>query len=246
MQHEFAMRERNTERNTGRNTEEVLSYTGPGAAFTNNFVTLTGQVASIELNTQSTQSQVENSVDPIQIQTTFLLSVARLSGMVDHLPIVVGSEIADTLAVGDIVTVRGKFVSFNKIIGDKSKLILQVYAEEVDQCGAGTDMTSVQNPNSITLVGFVCKPPIYRTTPFNREIADLLLAVNRAVNKSDYIPAIAWGRNARLAKGLMVGEKVHIEGRVQSREYQKRLPDDTVETRIAYEVSINHIEKIEN
>jgi single-stranded DNA-binding protein len=97
-------------------------------------------------------------------------------------------------------------------------------------------------PNSIFLNGFVCKKPIYRTTPFGREIADLLLAVNRAYNKSDYIPCIAWGRNARFASHFQVGDNIKIWGRIQSRKYQKKFPDGTVEDRVAYEVSISKIE----
>ena len=99
----------------------------------------------------------------------------------------------------------------------------------------------LKNPNSILLSGYICKPPVYRTTPFNREIADVLVAVNRAYNKSDYIPCIAWGRNARFVRGLAVGDKVAISGRIQSREYQKRLSDDDIKTMTAYEVSVSKL-----
>ena len=98
-----------------------------------------------------------------------------------------------------------------------------------------------KNPNNILLSGYICKPPVYRTTPFNREIADLLIAVNRAYNKSDYIPCIAWGRNARFVKNLCVGDKVAISGRIQSREYQKRLSETDVKTMTAYEVSVSKL-----
>ena len=103
------------------------------------------------------------------------------------------------------------------------------------------DQTAEKNPNNILLSGYICKPPVYRTTPFNREIADVLVAVNRAYNKSDYIPCIAWGRNARFVKNLSVGDRVAISGRIQSREYQKRLSDTEVKTMTAYEVSVSKL-----
>ena len=103
-----------------------------------------------------------------------------------------------------------------------------------------------KNPNRILLSGYICKPPVYRTTPFNREIADILVAVNRAYNKSDYIPCIAWGRNARFVKNLSVGDKVAISGRIQSREYQKRLSETDVRTMTAYEVSVSKLAAFDN
>ena len=98
-----------------------------------------------------------------------------------------------------------------------------------------------KNPNSIVLSGYICKPPVYRTTPFNREIADLLIAVNRSYNKSDYIPAIAWGRNARFVRNLGVGDRVALSGRIQSREYQKKQPDESFVSMTAYEVSVSKL-----
>ena len=103
-----------------------------------------------------------------------------------------------------------------------------------------------QSPNIIEITGFICKPPIYRTTPFKREICDVLIAVNRAYSKSDYIPAIAWGRNARFASGFEVGEHVQIIGRIQSREYIKKLTETETEKRVAYEVSVSKLECLEN
>ena len=103
-----------------------------------------------------------------------------------------------------------------------------------------------KNPNNIVLSGYICKPPIYRTTPFNREIADLLIAVNRAYNKSDYIPCIAWGRNARFVKNLSVGERVALSGRIQSREYQKKLSETDIKTLTAYEVSVSKLAAFDN
>ena len=113
--------------------------------------------------------------------------------------------------------------------------MLTVFVRELLETQTG------KNPNSIVLSGYICKPPVYRTTPFNREIADLLIAVNRSYNKSDYIPAIAWGRNARFVKNLSVGDRVALSGRIQSREYQKKQPDESFVTMTAYEVSISKL-----
>ena len=168
------------------------------------------------------------------------LSVNRLSGMADIIPVTVPAELIETtdICIGSNMAVRGQFRSYNKIVGDRSKLLLTVFAHEIF-----TITEPSNNPNSIELTGYICKAPIYRTTPFNREIADLLIAVNRSFNKSDYIPIIAWGKNARFAKNLLVGEKINLSGRVQSREYQKRLDDGTTETRTAYEISINRLSR---
>ena len=163
--------------------------------------------------------------------------VKRLSGQGDILPITVSERlIADkNLSVGSVINALGQFRSYNKLVNGKSKLMLTVFVREI------LDFAPAQNPNTIVLVGYLCKPPVYRTTPFNREIADVLLAVNRSYNKSDYIPCIAWGRNARFAKNLAVGEKIAISGRIQSREYQKRLEDDEIKIFTAYEVSISKL-----
>ena len=163
--------------------------------------------------------------------------VKRLSGQGDILPVTVSERlIADkNLKVGVTINAIGQFRSYNKLADGKSKLMLTVFVREL------ISVVSVKNPNSIVLSGYVCKPPVYRTTPFNREIADVLIAVNRSYNKSDYIPCIAWGRNARFAKNLTVGEKIAIAGRIQSREYQKRISDDDVKIMTAYEVSISKL-----
>ena len=164
------------------------------------------------------------------------LSVKRLSGMDDYLPISVSEHLlSDVFHEGQMVTVAGQFRSYNKTVGDKSKLMLTVFVRDV------LPFDESINPNTLELTGYICKPPIYRTTPFNREICDVLLAVNRQYNKSDYIPCIVWGRNARFAGGLAVGEHVNVIGRVQSRNYQKKLSDETVVTRTAYEVSVSKI-----
>lgn len=165
------------------------------------------------------------------------LEVPRLSEQVDILPITISERlIADNnIEVGSVIYVSGQLRSYNKQIEEKSKLLLTVFVREI------LTKEEVQNPNTIELTGYICKQPIYRTTPFKREICDLLLAVNRAYNKSDYIPCIAWGRNARFVRNIAIGERVELVGRIQSREYQKVKEDGETETRIAYEVSINRI-----
>ncbi len=168
--------------------------------------------------------------------------VKRLSGQGDILPVTISERlIADRdLGVGVTINALGQFRSYNKLVNGKSKLMLTVFIREL------LDEMPAKNPNSIVLTGYICKPPVYRTTPFNREIADILIAVNRSYNKSDYIPCIAWGRNARFAKNLAVGEKIAVSGRIQSREYQKRVTDDDVRTLTAYEVSISKLLAYEN
>ena len=168
--------------------------------------------------------------------------VKRLSGQGDVLPVTVSERlIADKdLKTGSVINALGQFRSYNKLVDGKSKLMLTVFVREI------LDDAPVKNPNSIVLSGYICKPPIYRTTPFNREIADILIAVNRSYNKSDYIPCIAWGRNARFAKNLEVGEKIAIAGRIQSREYQKRISDEELKIMTAYEVSISKLAAYEN
>lgn len=168
--------------------------------------------------------------------------VKRLSGQGDVLPVTISERLISDrdLKVGSMINALGQFRSYNKLVDGKSKLMLTMFVRELlDEC-------PLRNPNSIVLTGYICKPPIYRTTPFNREIADVLIAVNRSYNKSDYIPCIAWGRNARFAKNLAVGEKIAISGRIQSREYQKRFTDDDVRTLTAYEVSISKLAAYEN
>ena len=163
----------------------------------------------------------------------FKVKVMRLSGQADILPVTVSERImTEDMKVGGTICALGQFRSYNKLEGGKSRLMLTVFIRELFDTEPG------KNPNSIVLSGYICKPPVYRTTPFNREIADLLIAVNRSYNKSDYIPAIAWGRNARFVSNLTVGDKVALSGRIQSREYQKKQPDDSFLTMTAYEVSI--------
>jgi single-stranded DNA-binding protein len=168
--------------------------------------------------------------------------VKRLSGQGDILPVTISERLINdkALKVGAQINAFGQFRSYNKLVDGKSKLMLTVFVREL------VDSPCVKNPNSIVLSGYICKQPIYRTTPFNREIADVLIAVNRSYNKSDYIPCIAWGRNARFAKNLQIGERIVISGRIQSREYQKRLSDEEIKIMTAYEVSISKLSAYEN
>lgn len=165
------------------------------------------------------------------------IKIERLSSQCDFIPITISERILreEGLKVGDMVALKGQFRSYNKQIDGKSKLALTIFVREI--------VPKIENypTNVIELAGYICKEPIYRTTPFNREICDVLIAVNRAYNKSDYIPCIAWGRNARFVKSINVGEKVVLQGRIQSREYQKKIDDYTIENKIAYEISISKI-----
>ena len=181
----------------------------------------------------------------------FKLSIARLSGNADIIPITVSERLIndDMLKEGNKLLVKGQFRSYNSYENEKNKLILTVFAKDIVELkDEEEDSEFVKKDgvtNEVVLIGYICKKPIYRQTPFGREIADLLLAVNGAYNKSDYIPSIAWGRNARFSQTLEVGTKVKVVGRVQSREYEKKYDDGRVETKIAYEVSIGSLEVVE-
>ena len=169
----------------------------------------------------------------------FTLSIPRLSGASDLIKVMISERLLpDTdISVGDIIEVSGQFRSYNDYEDGGNRLVLTVFAKDIRR----TDDGSGKNPNSLYLNGFICKEPVYRTTPFGREITDLLLAVNRSYNKSDYIPVIAWGRNARYVNGLSVGDRIAVQGRIQSREYQKTMEDGGVITKTAYEVSIARV-----
>lgn len=178
----------------------------------------------------------------------FMLKCSRTSGNKDTLPVMISDRLTDVreIKVGQVVTVSGQIRSFNRHIDDvKSKLILSVFARELELAQDATELSFEEDINTVMLDGFVCKPPIYRCTPKGREIADILVAVNRPYGKSDYIPCIAWGRNARFAGGLEVGEHIQIQGRFQSREYTKKISDNEIETRTAYEVSVSRIDYAE-
>ena len=170
--------------------------------------------------------------------------VSRLSHMEDRIPLMVSERLVDVKesCMGKIVEVHGQFRSYNKHEEGRNRLILSVFVREFSFVGEEGTLT---RPNSIYLDGYICKPPVYRMTPLGREIADLLMAVNRPYGKSDYLPCICWGRNARFAGKFEVGTNIHLWGRIQSRTYQKRLEDDVVEKRTAYEISVNKIECVE-
>ncbi len=174
---------------------------------------------------------------------TFLLDTPRLSNASDVIKITISEKflIGDGIALGDNVRIEGQFRSYNNFSSIGNRLILTVFVKDITKLDTAEE---IENSNTIYLDGYICKQPIYRTTPFGREIADILLAVNRSYNKSDYIPCIAWGRNAKYAETLNVGDNVIIKGRIQSREYQKKLSETEFETKTAYEISVSKLEKI--
>lgn len=173
---------------------------------------------------------------------SFDVEVPRLSEVVDRLPITVSERILQNVdvSVGKIVSLEGQLRSYNKVIDGTSRLILTIFARDINN---KEEISS--SPNEIFLDGYICKTPIYRTTPFGREITDILVAVNRPYNKSDYIPAIAWGRNARFSNSLEVGTHIKIWGRIQSRDYEKKISETETVKRTAYEVSISKMEKVD-
>ena len=194
----------------------------------NNKVYITGEVVSLPVFSQEIYGERFYEFD---------LKVDRLSNSYDIIPMTVTERLLTEYALqeGSKFSAIGQFRSYNKLEDGKSKLMLTVYIKEI------LPYNCEENPNYIEITGYVCKEPIFRVTPFKREITDVLLAVNRSYNKSDYLPCIAWGRNARIIKNFVVGDKVQVIGRIQSREYQKKLDDGTVTTKIAYEVSLSKI-----
>ncbi|MCC3395002.1 single-stranded DNA-binding protein [Clostridiales bacterium AHG0011] len=170
------------------------------------------------------------------------IAVKRLSGQADILPLMVSERLLDVHQdySGSTIEALGQFRSYNRHEGMRNRLMLSIFAREVRFMEEFTDYTKT---NRIFLDGYICKPPVYRRTPLGREITDILLAVNRPYGKSDYIPCIIWGRNARYASGLMVGTGLRIWGRVQSRGYTKKLTETECEERIAYEVSVSKVEE---
>lgn len=167
------------------------------------------------------------------------VEVERLSEEVDILPVTISERLIGNFKLGEEIGISGQFRSYNKLEDGKSKLMLTIFVKELI---SPKDMSEI---NQIYLIGYICKEPIYRTTPFGREICDVLFAVNRAYNKSDYLPCIAWGRNARFVKDLEVGEKLEVQGRIQSRKYQKHMPDGSFESRVAYEISLSSVQLAE-
>ena len=173
------------------------------------------------------------------------MAVNRLSNYADYIPLMVSERLVDTQQdyTGQLVRVSGQFRSSNRHEEKKNRLVLSVFVREwefADEIGEN------EKTNQIFLDGYVCKEPVYRKTPLGREIADLLIAVNRSYGKSDYIPCICWGRNARFASGFEVGSHIQVLGRIQSREYVKRISEEETEHRIAYEVSVSKVDFLED
>ena len=209
----------------------------------NNYITLVGKVTG--------EKRLSHEIYGERFYV-FDLEIPRLSGNSDIIPVTISERIItdETLVAGKKLLVKGQFRSYNSYVNEKNKLILTVFAKdviEVEETEQEEENEMVKKDiitNEVVLIGYICKKPIYRQTPFGREIADILLAVNRAYNKSDYIPCIAWGRNARFCQTIEVGTQVKIVGRVQSRTYEKKFEDGTSETRVAYEVSVGSLEVI--
>lgn len=166
----------------------------------------------------------------------FYVETKRMSDYTDKLPIIISERLVNIgdIKIGEIVHVEGQFRSYNQIIEGKSKLVLSIFAKDIEL----VQDESILTLNDATFIGFICKKPIYRKTPLGREIADVLLAVNRTYKKSDYIPCILWGRNAKFCEKVEVGTRLKLNGRIQSRNYEKKLEDGTVIPKVAYEVSI--------
>ncbi|MEG2719409.1 MAG: single-stranded DNA-binding protein [Clostridia bacterium] len=166
------------------------------------------------------------------------MRVPRLSGAEDFLPITLSERllIDEPLTTGSLLSFDGQLRSYNKVMEGAGRLLITAFAQRLIK-----DDEDEENPNRVQLTGALCKPPSYRTTPFGREIADLMLAVNRSYGKSDYIPCITWGRTARYASNLKIGDKVQLVGRFQSRAYQKQMPDGAMLNKVAYEVSVSHL-----
>lgn len=203
--------------------------------FTNNQVTIAGEVVS-EF-TYSHEVYGEHFY-------TLNIAVCRLSNSYDIIPLMISERLIDVKKsyIGSYIEAEGQFRSYNRHEENRNRLVLSVFIREYEIREPQPDS---QNPNKIFLDGYVCKAPVYRKTPLGREIADLLLAVNRPYGKSDYIPCICWGRNARFAESFPVGTHVQLNGRIQSREYQKKIDEEVYEKRIAYEVSVSKLEKVE-
>ncbi len=201
----------------------------------NNKVTVIGTIASEFTFSHAVYGEGFYLVD---------LSVNRLSEQADIIPLLISERLIDVNRDlrGSTIEAIGQFRSYNRHEGPKNRLVLSVFVREVNFLEEFTDYTKT---NHIFLDGYICKEPIYRKTPLGREIADLLVAVNRPYGKSDYIPCISWGRNARFASGFTVGTRVMIWGRVQSREYTKKISETECEKRIAYEVSVSKLEYVD-
>ena len=203
--------------------------------YNNNIAILIGRVA--------TQPTLSHEIYGEKYYIT-VLAVERLSGKQDYVPITVSERLLCGYKpqTRDSVKVIGQYRSYNNYSGIGNKLILTVFAKEIEYLGDDEQLDT--NPNQVFLNGYLCKQPTYRTTPFNREISDILLAVNRSYKKSDYIPCIAWGRNAKYIRDMEVGTNLKIWGRIQSREYQKYISDTEIINKTAYEVSVSKLEVV--
>ena len=218
----------------------------------NNYLTLVGKVTSEKKFSHEIYGERFYSFD---------LMIPRLSGTSDIIPVTASERLFtdEMMEMGTKLLIKGQFRSYNSYENEKNKLILTVFAKDIEKLeepeenvqegeNEETERKEFAKKDAITnevvLVGYICKKPIYRQTPFGREIADILLAVNRAYNKSDYIPSIAWGRNARFCQNIEVGTEVKIVGRVQSRNYEKKLEDGSIIKKVAYEVSIGSLEVV--
>ena len=201
----------------------------------NNQVSMVGVVASEFVKSHEVYGEGFYMVD---------ILVKRLSGSEDRIPLMVSERLVDVTQsyLGEYIQVQGQFRSYNRHEEKKNRLVLSVFVRELTFVEEEDD--SVET-NLIELNGYICKPPVHRMTPLGREIADVLLAVNRPYGKSDYIPCICWGRNARYAEHFKVGERCAIWGRIQSREYMKKLDEEHVEKRVAFEVSVSKLELLE-
>jgi len=176
----------------------------------------------------------------------FFMEIDRLSGIKDKIPVIISERLIDInhFEIGKLVLLNGQYRSYNQVLENgKSKLILSVFVKEIETEELDEKIKTI---NELVLIGCICKPPIYRKTPLGRDIADVLVAVNRAYNKSDYIPCILWGRNAKFCQGLGIGTNVRLEGRIQAREYEKKYEDGTSEVRVAYEVSVSKFEEFKS
>ncbi len=204
----------------------------PDKMIENNQVTIMGQVASGFTFSHEVFGEGFYMVEVL---------VQRLSSSYDRIPLMISERLIDVTQdyTGEYISVSGQFRSYNRHEEQKNRLILSVFVREVSFVDEEPDGSRT---NSILLDGYICKEPVYRKTPLGREIADLLLAVNRPYGKSDYIPCICWGRNARFAAGFEVGEHIQILGRIQSRDYVKKISETETQKRTAYEVSVSKLE----
>lgn len=163
-----------------------------------------------------------------------MMEVERLSGTIDYIPVVVHEKLAETLPklLGELVEVIGQISTCNRAIDGKTRLIVDLYAYSINV------IKDAPHGNEVVLRGTVCKDPIFRVTPKGREICDLMLAVSRPNGRASYIPCVIWGREAREARSVNIGDVLEVHGRFQSRVYDKQYEDGTVESRTTYEVSV--------